>query len=135
MDTETVRTYGCGCTQLPGGPPHFEPCAKAARIEARLHDAESAVEMLSSAAADIAREPLTVSDALYFERAHTIADNAQALEDAAAGLRATERSLAAYERRQLRCRHAIREHLARQRRNGSFTERRVRLAATEPEEY
>lgn len=134
MDTSTVRGYGCGCTELHEDPPHFEPCPKARRIENRLHDAENAVEMLASAAADIAREPMTIFDARYFERGHSIADNAGALEAAAARLRSTDRSLAAYERRQLRCRKSISEHLRSQIRDGSFTDRRVRPADAEPAE-
>lgn len=131
MYAHTIRSYGCGCTGLPGGPHHFEPCVKAGRIEGRLYDAENAVEMLTSAAADIAREPLTISDPLYFERGHSIDDNAEALEAAAARLRSTERSLAAHHRRQSRCRRAISEHLRAQIRAGAFTDRPVPLTDTE----
>lgn len=115
--SETIRVYDCGCCHTPET---LELCRKAKRLEDRMHDAELDAQSFMSSAWLMTRYPLTYDDPEYFERHHSLKEQAKKL----AGTAELVEELSKKEVRALhqasRAHRAISHHVARQSKQGLY---------------
>lgn len=115
--SEDVRLYACGCSN---GPEEFHLCRKARRLEDRMHNALLDLEGYHSLADDLVKYPITWTDPTYFERPHTIAEDAGKLSSAAAEVRCLAEKARIAGHREYRARRAVAKHLRQQEASGDY---------------
>lgn len=117
--TQTVVIYDCGCCD---GPEEFHLCHKAHRLEDRMHNALLDLEGLHSLASDLVKYPITWTDPTYFERQHTIEEDAKKLAVAASEMKNLAGKARVASHREYRARRAVAEHLRKQAASGAYRE-------------
>lgn len=116
---ETVVVYDCGCCD---GPEEFHLCRKARRLDDRMMDAALDLQGCYSLASDLVKYPITWTDPTYFERQHSIEEDAQKLFGTASELQSIARKATVADHREYRARRAIAEHLRKQSADGDYRE-------------
>lgn len=116
---EIVAVYDCGCCD---GPEGFYLCRKAQRLDDRTLKAALDLQGYYSLASDLAKYPITWTDPRYFERRHSIEEDAQKLFATASELQSLARESKVAGHREYRARRAIAEHLRKQSADGAYRE-------------
>lgn len=112
-----ILVYNCGCCETPED---FEPCRKARRLEDRMHDASLEVQSCASNASWLAQYPLTCDDAEYFDKEHSIIEQADKLARVAVELEHLYYKEIRSRKRASRAHRAIAHHITRQSERGEY---------------
>lgn len=119
---ERVLAYDCGCCDLPDG---FELCRKARRLDDRTLNAALDLQGYYSLASDLVKFPITWTDPTYFERRHSIEEDAEKLFATASELQGLADKARVAAHREYRARRAVAEHLRKQAASGAYREQAI----------